>query len=246
MEEKIKNGVVPVEAIALVVDQYTQLFSKSSNARLAEKVQDIRDLGHRLLSNLVGLDVDDVDYKGHVIVSEELVPSVLLRLATQRAAAIIIVGSSVTAHLSILAQSLEIPVLFCNETRLFDLPEHETILVDGNHGGIFIDPSDDVIANFKSVLEAHNLLESDSQLSSEAVTQDKQQIKVLANVNLLSELRIVKKMNVEGIGLYRSEFPFIIRNSFPSEEEQYRIYRTILETMNGKEVTFRTLDVGGR
>ena len=79
----------------------------------------------------------------------------------------------------------------------------------------------------------------------EAVSRDGQVVNVLANVNLLSEAKVAREMNAGGIGLYRSEFPFIVRNDFPSEEEQYRVYRKLLEDMGGRPVVFRTLDVGG-
>jgi phosphotransferase system, enzyme I, PtsP len=241
MEERIKNGTPPEKAIAEVMDEYVQLFSASSNPRIVEKVQDIKDLSHRLLSNLKSHDSAKADYKGHIVVAKELLPSDLLKLVAQNAAGIIIIGSSMTAHISILAKSLSIPVIFTTETTILKLPESERLLIDGDQATIFINPDHNVLQKYEQLLKPKDIIKTKIKTCS----ADNVEISLLANVNLLSEISLVKEMNAKGIGLYRSEFPFILRNTFPSEEEQYRIYRNILEEMENKEVTLRTLDVGG-
>lgn len=241
IEERIKNGTLPERAIAEVMEEYIQLFSASSNPRLVEKVLDIKDLGHRLLSNLKSHDSAKADYKDHIVVARELLPSDLLKLAAQNAAGIISIGPSTTAHISILAKSLSIPVIFTSEIGLLNLPESERLLIDGDQALIFVNPDQAVLHRYEQLLKPKKTIKTKVR----TLSVDDVEISLLANVNLLSELFVVKKMNACGIGLYRSEFPFIIRNTFPSEEEQFRIYRKILFEMGHKEVHLRTLDVGG-
>lgn len=246
MAEKIQAGWTPTQAVVSVVNKYVDIFSKSPNPRLAEKVQDIKDLGHRILLNLKEDDAETADYSGHIVLCGELLPSDLLKLVAQKAAGIIIVGAAMTAHLSILSKSLEIPIVFTNETQLYTIPENEEILLEGNQGLIYIKPSEEVREKYTSLQETSKYVLFESKaIPEQTYTKDQTQIHLLANINLLSELPLVHQLKAEGIGLYRSEFPFIIRNTFPSEEEQYRIYRRILQNSGDKEVTFRTLDVGG-
>jgi phosphotransferase system enzyme I (PtsP) len=245
MEQKIREGIMPVTAVTEVVNQFVTLFSQSSNPHLQEKAQDVLDLGHRLLSNLCGVN-EQSDYRGSIVLCESLLPSQLFKLAAQNAAGIVMLKGGLTSHVSILARSLNIPVLYSEDHRVFSIPEGTLLLLDGNQGILHIDPSAEVTKHYDELHEAmKQVSETLVKKAGTITTADHIPVKVLANINLLSDLAIVQKMNVHGVGLYRTEFPFIIRNSFPSEEEQYRLYRKVLTEMKEKEVVFRTLDVGG-
>ncbi len=242
----IEQGTPPQKAVAQVVKHYINLFKATSNPNLREKVQDMQDLGHRLLMNLMVHDPSQADYAGRILIAEDLLPSVLLKLATQKAAGLVHIGGNLTSHVSILANSLQIPTVLVDEPRLLEIGEDRAVLLDADQGNVFIDPSDEVLNHYRALLETSPQdREGTPDIREQTVTRDGRRIVLQANINILSELRMVDRMKAEGIGLYRSEFPFIVRNDFPSEEEQYRVYRKIFEHMAGKPVTLRTLDVGG-
>ncbi|MBN1696153.1 MAG: phosphoenolpyruvate--protein phosphotransferase [Spirochaetales bacterium] len=245
MEQKILGGAPPFEAVTEVVQHFVTLFSQSDNPKLQEKTQDVLDLGHRLLSNLCG-DREGSDYGGQIVLCDTLLPSQLFKLAAQNAAGIIMFRGGLTSHVSILARSLNIPVLYIEDTRIFSIPEDTPLLLDGNQRVLYIFPSPDTEKHYRELFEAMmQAKETMHDDTGKTVTADRTPVTVLANINLLSELELIEKTSTDGVGLYRTEFPFIIRNSFPSEEEQYRVYRKVLEVMKGREVVFRTLDVGG-
>ncbi len=246
MSELIRNGMSARNAIITVVGNYISMFAESKNPRLREKVQDLKDLGHRLIHNL-GTNQDDVgDYADHVVIAGELLPSDVLKLHAQNAAGIIMVGGGMTAHVAILARSLDLPMAIVNDRILFDLPPDRMLLVDGDQGNVYIDPDDEVLSQFREMEESRREAESfAASWEGPLVTRDGVAVRILANINMLSELEAARRLKAEGVGLYRSEFPFIVRSNFPSEEEQYRVYRTLVEGMGDRPVTMRTLDVGG-
>lgn len=246
MEELIRQGEAPPQAIYKVVNQYINLFSASQNPRLREKVQDLKDLGRRLLQNLRADQETHADYAGHIVIAGELLPSDVLKLSAQNAEGIVQVGGAVTSHIAILARSLNLPMVVVEEARLFQAAADHTLLIDGDQGNVYIDPDETVRRSFADLDASRREAEEyAANMQEETWTADRVRVRILANINMLSELANARKLKAEGVGLYRSEFPFIVRNSFPSEEEQYRIYKIILDEMEGRDVVFRTLDVGG-
>jgi phosphotransferase system, enzyme I, PtsP len=246
MRRSIKSGLAPAAAVIEVVNQYVNLFAKSPSPMLREKTQDVKDLGHRILHNLFEKDVGTADYKGHVVVSGSLLPSDIVKLVAQQAAGLVLGGGGATSHGAILARSLQLPMIVVRDLRILGVPENTMILMDADQGNVFVNPGPEVIKNYDSLKEArHRAEELEAHVQPTTATRDGTHVRLLANINLLSDLKIAKRLKAEGVGLYRSELPFIVRNDFPSEEEQYRIYRTLIDEMAGKEVVFRTLDIGG-
>lgn len=246
MLAKIRGGARPAQAINEVVAHYVARFESSANPRLREKVQDVKDLGRRLLQNLRDDAEVSVDYEEHIVIAGELLPSDVLKLSAQKAEGVIQVGGAVTSHIAILARSLNLPMVVADEPRLFELGSGHRLLIDGDHGNIYIDPEDVVLRSYAELQGSEREIEAQAAaMKDESRTRDGVRVRVMANINMLSELKTARKLKAEGVGLYRSEFPFIIRSNFPSEEEQYRVYRTIIENMGGREVLFRTLDIGG-
>jgi len=246
MQDHIRNGTTPPQAIYMVINQYINLFSASANPRLREKVQDLKDLGRRLLQNLQAGEESVSDYAGHIVIAGELLPSDVLKLSAQKAEGIIQIGGAVTSHIAILARSLNMPMVVVEEDRLFKLDPDRRVLIDGDQGNVYVDPDDTVCHGFDNLLANRQQIDEQAEMvSDETWSSDKVRIRILANINMLNELKTARKLKAEGVGLYRSEFPFIVRSNFPSEEEQYRVYRIILEEMEGRDVLFRTLDVGG-
>jgi phosphotransferase system enzyme I (PtsP) len=246
IEKAIDSGLPVRDAVVKVAGDYIELFGKSPNPRFREKVHDIKDLGHRLLHNLMSPeDEQAADYSGHIIIASEIMPSEVLRAAAQHAEGIILLSGGVSAHVSILARSMELPMIVPDEPRLLDVEEGTEVVMDADQGTIYVEPGEEVRQHYIELIGARRQAEESLEVRPETVTADGVRVHLLANINLLSELHGALRMKAEGIGLYRSEFPFLIRDDFPLEEEQLRIYRKIVAQMEGREVTFRTLDIGG-
>ncbi|MFA6173452.1 MAG: phosphoenolpyruvate--protein phosphotransferase [Kiritimatiellales bacterium] len=244
IRRRIEAGTPPAEALVTLVNTYIEIFSASPNQRLQEKVHDLKDLGHRMLENLAGGDRKHGDYSGQIIVADTLLPSDILKLATENAEGFIVQGG-VTSHNAIICRSLQKPMVMIDPQQLDILCKPCELLMDGDQGAIYIQPAEDVLKEYAENRRAAAALESAPPVKEETRTEDGTRIQLFANINLLSDLKLALSSRAEGVGLYRSEFPFIIRNAFPSEEEQYQVYCRIVEAMGEREVTFRTLDIGG-
>ena len=132
-------------------------------------------------------------------------------------------------------------------TEILHLPEDTPVLLDGDHGEVYVDPPETILRRYNEEKQDIAHLERDDPLlhTRPAQTADGRNIRLLANINLLSELPLAGDIGAEGVGLYRTEFPFLVRPSFPSETEQYVVYRKVAKAMGDKPVNFRTLDIGG-
>lgn len=245
MVKGINEGKSVYQAIIDVVNTYVHIFTESPNQRLREKAQDIKDLGHRILENIFPAHNDHGDYEGQVLVARELLPSEMVKFSAQRPEGILIYGGGASAHVAILAKSLKVPVIFTDDSAFFAIKDDDRLILDAYQGNIFKNPGSDIIEKYEDLKAVYKKESQDIDTSSEVYTEDGARINVLANINLLSDVHLANKFQAEGVGLYRSEFPFIIRSGFPSEEEQYLIYKRLLDNMEGKEVIFRTLDIGG-
>lgn len=242
----IESGINPPKAILQVAAEYMGSFATSNNSYMQEKTQDIEDLVIRLMNNLLS-ETEELDkIRGRVIITADLLPSDLLILSTEQVGGIILVGGTVTSHLSILARSLGIPMIVSDAHEILNLPDNTPVLVDAETGYAYVDPSDEVLERFESQQKAAiTLAEQKHTIKSVTTTRDGTRIHLFANINLLADLKVAGEMKCEGVGLYRTEFPFMIRNNFPNEAEQFTIYRELVKLMKDKPVTFRTLDMGG-
>ena len=243
MRQRIQVGESAVQAVQSVVAEYVDLFSAMPEVRLAEKAQDVRDLGYRLVNNIVGGATSGFSYKGKIAIARHIYPSDLYRLAVEGIEGVVLRGTGVTAHISILARSLDLPVLIVEDRALLSIQEGTPLLLDASGGWLHLNPDK---------LELENRVPSRrSEATPPAAahrggsTADGTAVHVLANVNILKDALAAAASGAEGIGLYRSEFPFILKNDFLSEEQQYRIYRSIVLSQAGKPVVLRTADIGG-
>lgn len=239
----VREGRSAEDAVRTVVRDYVELLGASANARTREMTHDVRDLGSRLLRNLGDESDATGELAGRVAVADELLPSELVRLAAERAEGVILTGGGATAHLTILARSLELPAVIIRD-HLDAVPEDELVVVDGTEGVIHVAPGEAVLARYQAARAAHRV-ERAAVPRGPALTADGTAIELLANVNILHDAEVAVRAGAQGIGLYRSEFPFLVRNDFPSEEEQYQIYRSVMERVPDGPMVLRTLDVGG-
>ncbi len=240
----IETGTPAVKAIATVVNEYVEVFSQSKMPMIREKVLDVKDLGNRLTRNLLNEEADACDYRGQIIIAHELLPSDILKLSAENVEGFI-VSSGVTSHNAIISRSLGIPMVAISREEADVIEEGTEMLMDGEQGIIYLEPSEEVHRKYRELDQAWKALHDASDVSEETRTKCGGRVHLYANINLLSDLKPARRFKAEGVGLYRSEFPFIVRSDFPSEEEQYLIYKKLVEQMEGRPVTFRTLDIGG-
>ena len=247
ISEYIENGMPAPVAIRKVARFFMALFNNSPNAYIREKSHDIEDLARRLLFNLeIEQTPGDSPMQGHIVVASHLYPSDILKLASETVAGIIFVGGGVTSHVAIIARSLKLPMIITNKTELLRVPEGTPILLDAEIGTIYVKPTKEIRSHFEQRDQARLKAGSKGEgMLPETHTRDGKRIELFANINLLSELDLANELKAEGVGLYRSEFPFIVRTNFPSEEEQRVVYDRLFRAMQGKPVYVRTLDVGG-
>jgi phosphotransferase system enzyme I (PtsP) len=247
MLAKIEQGESAPEAIRDVAGHYMALFSSAPSAYLKEKAQDIKDLARRLLNNLHKETAEDTDHaKGRIVIVRQLLPSDLLKLASEDVKGIVLVSGGVTSHVAIIARSLKLPMVIAERSDLLKLPDGTPMLLDADIGSIYAGPSKTIIQRFEIRNQTQKAeAKATRPILTQTRTRDGESVKLLANINLLSEIKLAKDLNVQGIGLYRTEFPFLVRSNLPSEEEQYLVYKRLCDEMGDRELTIRTLDIGG-
>jgi phosphotransferase system enzyme I (PtsP) len=246
IEEQINNGTNAPTALLNVAKGYIEKFSAAQNVFVREKANDMEDITVRIMANLLDETEDIVSSHKNIVIARDLFPSELLKLTSENVSGVILVSGGATSHLSILARSLQMPMVIANKAELLELQEGTEVLLDAETGYIHINPTRDVISEVeKREQQTLALKESLHKTREKTITADGTTVHLYANINLLSDLKLANEMKAEGIGLYRTEFPFIVRNDFPTEEEQYIIYKKLMDGMKDKPVIFRTLDVGG-
>ena len=243
MRQHIRDGQSAVQAVQSVVTEYADRFSAMTEVRIAEKAQDVRDLGYRLINNIVGGAPEGFSYRGKIAIARHMYPSDLYRLAIEGVEGLVLRGSGVTAHISILARSLGLPVMITDAREILGIAEGTPLLLDATGGWLYIHPERGKLDHYRALRDGAAAGERSYRLRGR--TADGVDVQVLANVNILKDAIDATAQGAEGIGLYRSEFPFILKNDYLSEEQQYRIYRSIVRSQAGKPVILRTADIGG-
>ncbi len=246
---RIQEGDWAPGALRKTIQEHAQLFENMEDPYLRERANDIRDIGRRLLAQLFVEDHTEVTYPEQtILVGDNLSPLDLAAVPTKQLQAVISGHGSSLSHLAILARSLGIPAVM---GVTGDLPvaelDSKALIVDGYQGRIYVEPGNVVKREFMRLMRQERELSKNLQRLRDlpATTPDGCRIALYTNIGLLSDLSHSQSVGSEGIGLYRSEFPFMIRNSFPTEEEQYGLYRQVLEAFAPLPVTLRTLDIGG-
>ncbi len=236
-------------ALKEVILNYLRMFSGMKDSYLQERGSDIESVGKRLLRTLLGLDDEEPRSftKETVIIASGLSPADLFSLRQENLKGIVLSKGGETSHVAIIARSLGIPMVIIARGMLQDVQEDDFLIIDGTSGIIFHNLPEVIIGEYRRLEyekeRKDKNLESLKDLKPE--TMDGFEVRLGANIGLLSDLEFVEKYGADHIGLYRTEFPFLVRERFPSEREQVDLYRRILDGAKGREVTIRTLDVGG-
>ncbi len=245
MANRINGGENAVAVIQDIARTYIRIFATSPHAYMQEKAVDVEDLSIRLLANLKDAGPGSPTGKGTIAVAQDLYPSDILKLVADGVQGIVLAGGGITSHVTILSRSLGLPLIITDDTRFMDLPPDTRLLLDGSQGNIFINPDQKTLDLFTTKARAEKQAKSHA-MKETTQTLDGKRVRLLANINLLSETRLANELKAEGVGLYRTEFPFLIRSGFPSEDEQYLIYKKLFDQTSHMAVTtVRTLDAGG-
>jgi phosphotransferase system enzyme I (PtsP) len=247
VREEIEGGLMAESALKVVVDEYAERFEKVDDSYLRERVVDLRDAGQRILRHLLGHEgavhmVDD----DAILVAGELTLSDLAMVDHTRLRGIVTASGGVTSHAAILAKSLEIPTVVGAAGILEACHDGDDIVVDGNSGVVYVRPSEDVLGEYRRLDTQFRAFQRNLEDIRElpAETLDGYRVSLLANVGLLADLDFADAHGAEGIGLFRTELPFLSYRDFPSENEQVSLYRTVVDRMGERPVTIRTLDIG--
>ncbi|WP_135080018.1 phosphoenolpyruvate--protein phosphotransferase [Terasakiella sp. SH-1] len=249
IREAIKSGLTAEAAVQKVHDDTEARMSQVQDPYLRERVNDLKDLANRLLQHLVGVEkISPDDIPEHaVLIASNMGPAELLDYDRTRLRALVLEEGSATSHVAIIARALDIPVMGQVKGALKRIEAADPIVVDGNNKQVFIRPGDDVLAAFKQNVKARLRQKAlyASLRDKPARTQDGVDVSLNVNAGLLVDLEQLKEVGAEGVGLYRTEIPFMARSDIPGVESQVALYRKILDEAEGRPVVFRTLDAGG-
>ena len=248
IRKRVCQGAWAQSALRQVIDHHVRQFEVMEDPYLRERAVDVRDLGRRVLSYLQESEKADIDYpEATILISEELTPAMLGEVPHDRLTGLISLRGSGNSHVAILARALGIPTVM----GAVDLPFHQLsgkqLIVDGNLGQIYSSPSKELLDYYQEVVEEELVFTEDLEAISDlpCKTLDGHPVNLWVNTGLMTDATRSIERGAGGVGLYRTEVPFIIRERFPSESEQVKIYRQQLETFAPLPVTMRTLDVGG-
>ncbi len=235
-------------AVSSIFRRHMKTVSEVGDRYLKERTVDIRDVAQRLLDNLSGSEERRlvVPDGSAILVAEDLSPADLALVEGDRFQGIVLATGGVTSHASLLAKSFEIPTVVAAEGVLESVRKEDSLIVDGNSGVVFINPNNDIVGEYER-LERHYLAvnrELDELRDLPAETTDGHRVRLFANMGLLTDMRFAQNHGAEGIGLYRTEIPFLAYHDFPTEAQQFALYQKVVEGMGGKPVTIRTLDIG--
>lgn len=241
------QGVNAEYAVATTGDNYAQMFSAMDDDYMRERAADVRDISERLLTILNGEETGDVDAdEPKIIVAEDLAPSETVQLDKGKVLSFVTVKGSLNSHTAILARTMAIPALVNTSVSLESEIDGRLGIVDGANGTFYVDPDEATLAEMKKRQE-EDLSRKQLLLTlkgKENVTLDGQKVMLYANIGNIKDLATVIQNDAGGIGLFRSEFIYLEKEDFPTEEEQFQIYRQVAQTMAGKRVIIRTLDIG--
>jgi phosphotransferase system enzyme I (PtsI) len=250
IEHRIKSELLNAEAaVQAEISKVAQDFAALGDAYLAARATDVREVGSRLLRNLTQTPYQAFKHLpvGSIVVAEELTPSDTALLDPKSIFGFATVLGGAESHTAIMARSLGIPAVLGIAELLTQAKPGETIIIDGNAGRVILNPSQAQLDDYhRRQLELERNTRQLARLRKvPAVTLDGRRIGLLANLELPREVEMALNAGAEGVGLVRTEFLFMNREDLPSEDEQYKALREIVEGMDGRPVTIRTLDVGG-
>ncbi|TGD25126.1 phosphoenolpyruvate--protein phosphotransferase [Companilactobacillus suantsaicola] len=251
VENEVSNSNVNAEqALHDVSENFISIFEgMTDNPYMQERAADVRDVTKRVMAHLLGVELPNpalIDHKV-VIVAHDLTPSDTAQLNKKYVKGFVTDIGGRTAHSAIMARSLELPAVVGTDTITKDVKAGDTVIVDGLNGAAIVDPSDDDIKEYEQKAKefAEEKAEWEKLKDEPSVTADGKHFDIAANIDTPDDLQGVIDNGAEGVGLYRTEFLYMQSDSLPTEENQFKAYKKVLEGMKGKPVVVRTMDIGG-
>ena len=250
IDSKISSEKYTAEfALNEAIDEYATMLGNLEDAYFKERAGDLRDIGKRWLYGVMNTKVVDLSKlePETIIVARELNPSDTAQINLENVLAFVTEIGGKTAHSSIMARSLELPAVVGVGAILEKLEDNQIIIVDAVKGEVLVDPDEETIKEYQAKRE--NFLKEKEELKKlkdkEAISKDGIKVDVLGNIGSPNDVKGILSNGGFGIGLYRTEFLFMEKDSFPTEDEQFEAYKVVAEAMNGYPVTIRTMDIGG-
>jgi phosphotransferase system enzyme I (PtsI) len=235
------------QALQETIEEIAAVFEMMDDDYMRERGADIKDIGKRMMAKLKGVKLPDLgDVEGAVVAARDLYPSDTVKIRPGKVLGIITEEGGVTSHVSIMAKSMNIPTLVGVKGILSKLKEGQLVCMDAEKGIIMIDPDEETLAEYrwKQTVGEQEHLRLQQLRNQPAITSDGKRIALCVNVGSIDGLREALAMNIDGVGLFRTEFLYMENTHFPTEEEQYAAYKEAAEICP-KELTIRTLDIGG-
>ncbi|MED9904480.1 MAG: phosphoenolpyruvate--protein phosphotransferase [Lachnospiraceae bacterium] len=233
-------------AVAATSDNFYKMFSDMEDTYMRERAADIKDISERMLGILCGGNGGMTVTEPSIIVADDLAPSETVQLDKDMVLAFVTVHGSLNSHTAILAKTMNIPALIGTPVPLDDTIDGKLAIIDGAKGIFYVEPEEGILSSMQERKKAEE--ETRALLlnlrGKENITLDGRKIMLYANIGNSKDLAMVLQNDAGGIGLFRSEFLYLEKDDYPTEEEQFAVYKTVAETMAGKKVIIRTLDIG--
>lgn len=237
-------------AVKEAIDHFVTMFDLLDDEYMKERAMDIKDVGNRLLKHLLGAPEITLpaDTQPYILVVKELSPSQLAHLNPSHVLGIVTMLGGKTSHSAIMARALGIPLVTGIDIKLKDpIQTDDLIVIDGEEGIVLLNPDEDIVDKYSTIRTRQ--LEKKEQLellaNVEAITKDGSEFHLAANISTAKEVEMALKYGAKGVGLFRTEFLYMDRSSFPSEEEQFEVYRAVVQQTGEYSTVIRTLDIGG-
>ena len=248
VEEVIKQGFWAATALRKVIQKHLNAFKSMDDPYLRERANDIEDLANRVLAQLLSsTQTVQVFEPNTIIVAESVTAAMIAELPIANIVGVVSLKGSSTSHAAILTKALGVPAIMGLEACPITRMDNKLLIVDGYNGQLFLSPNPSLLDQYQKLLNEEQALDielkCDESLPNK--TKDGQKINLMINSSLGTDAASVRQTGADGIGLYRTEIPFMQLQQFPSEKQQTQIYRELLEEFKGQPVTIRTLDVGG-
>ncbi|EEO6501516.1 phosphoenolpyruvate--protein phosphotransferase [Listeria monocytogenes] len=250
IEESIKNSKTNAEtALQETTDMFIGMFESMDNEYMRERAADIKDVRKRVLSHLLGVTIPNpalIDEEV-VVVAADLTPSDTAQLNRNFVKGFVTDIGGRTSHSAIMARSLEIPAVVGTKEVTASVAKNDIVIIDGLEGNVIIHPTEEQIAHYEKIKSDFALQQEewDKLKNEKTVSKDGVHVELAANIGTPNDLEGVISNGGEAVGLYRTEFLYMGRDNFPTEEEQFEAYKAVVSGMDGKSVVVRTLDIGG-
>ncbi|MBR2849256.1 MAG: phosphoenolpyruvate--protein phosphotransferase [Mycoplasmataceae bacterium] len=248
IDEIVKTKLNSEFVVKKIFQKYINIFLNSDYQYIGQRASDIEDISQRIILNLLGItkqNLSDINEEV-IIVANDLSPSEILNFNPKFVKGFLTNVGGKSSHLAILSRSLNIPAILGLKDISSKIKQGDILALDGTTGKVYINPSKQIIEQLKKEIKKENDLKIKLEKfkSKSFISEDQNVFKICSNINSINEIDYIRDINVDGIGLFRTEFMYMDSNNWPSEDKQFKIYKTILKKMKNKKVIIRTLDIG--